>query len=207
LTSGVVPKLIFFLLFAGFLAMRGYFGWRARRAGLSPWFVDGSEPVQQGSGVRVLGVLVPLFLLGLLGLYAVSPGALAWLRAPLPGWLRWLGAALGAMSLPLHVWTHDTLEKEWSAAARFGKSHILITQGPFRWARHPLYAALMLLFIGLALVSAFWPFLLLACSAIPLVHREALKEETAMTQRFPDEYDQYAERTGRFLPQLTRKAG
>jgi protein-S-isoprenylcysteine O-methyltransferase Ste14 len=204
LSSGLVSKAIFFLLFATFLAMRGYFGWKAREAGLSPTFEDEDKPAQQEGGARWLAIIIPLLLLALLALYAVSPATFSWLGAPLPGWLLWLGAVLAALSLPLQIWTHETLQNQWSAAARSGKGHILITQGPFRWVRHPLYAALMLLFIGLSLVSAFWPFLVLALAAIPLLHGAAVKEEAVMRQRFPGEYDEYGERTGRFLPRLTR---
>jgi protein-S-isoprenylcysteine O-methyltransferase Ste14 len=197
---------VFFLLFAAFLAIRGYFGWKARRAGLCPWFADDSESGQQPRGSRWLGLVIPISLLALLVLYAVNPGPLSWLSAPLPGWLLWLGAALGALSFPLQIWTHGTLEKQWSAAARSGNSHVLITQGPYRWVRHPLYAALLLFFVGLSLVSAFWPFLLLAFGSIPLLQRAAVQEEAVMRQRFPDEYDKYAEQTGRFLPRMTRRS-
>jgi protein-S-isoprenylcysteine O-methyltransferase Ste14 len=203
----VLSRLIFFLLFAALLAIRAYFSWKAHEAGLSPTFEDEGKPVQQGGGARLLGVIIPLLLLALLVLYAVSPAGLSWLSAPLPGWLRWLGAALGALSLPLQIWTHITLQNQWSAAARSGKGHILITQGPFRRVRHPLYASLILFFVGLSLVSAFWPFLVLAFAAIPLLHGAAIKEEAVMRQRFHREYDEYAERTGRYLPRLRRGGG
>jgi protein-S-isoprenylcysteine O-methyltransferase Ste14 len=65
----------------------------------------------------------------------------------------------------------------------------------------------MLLFIGISLISAFWPFLLLALASLPLLHRAAVKEEATARQRFPDEYDGYVERTGRFFPRLIRRAG
>jgi protein-S-isoprenylcysteine O-methyltransferase Ste14 len=202
LTTGATLKAVFFLLFAGLLAVRGYFGWRARQAGLSPTFSDGGEPEQKGASPRLLGIIIALSLLALLVSYAVSPGRWSF---PLPGWLRWLGAALGASSLPLQVWVHATFEQQWLAAARSGKSHVLITQGPYRWVRHPLYAALMLFFMGVSLVSAFLPFLLLAFLSMPLLHRAAVSEEAEMRRRFGEEFERFAGRSGRFVPRLTRR--
>jgi protein-S-isoprenylcysteine O-methyltransferase Ste14 len=107
----------------------------------------------------------------------------------------------------LQIWRHDTVQNLRRAAAGSGKGRILITQGSFRWVRHPLVAALMLFFVGLALVSAFWPFMVLAIAAMPALHRAAVIEEAVMRQRFPGENDEYAGRTGRFLPRVTRKSG
>ena len=63
-----------------------------------------------------------------------------------------------------------------------------------------MYAVLMLCFIGLSLVSAAWPFLLLTVVTIPFFYRVSGKEETMMIEQFGDEYRAYMQRTGRFLP-------
>jgi protein-S-isoprenylcysteine O-methyltransferase Ste14 len=113
--------------------------------------------------------------------------------------------ALGIISLTLQIWTHVTLQKNWSAAKESGKNNVVITSGPYSWIRHPLYMALMLFFIGLSLVSGFSLFLLLASLSIPFFNNTARKEEASMVQQFGDEYREYMNCTGRFFPPLISK--
>lgn len=198
MSTELIFKVAFFALSGSLVAVRGFFGWQARRAGLSSWFEDDPAPEREGNPSGLLSVVIPLGFLGLLVLYGVS----SWLTAPLPPWLRWVGVGLGVMSLPLQIWVHGTLQVHWVAARQRGESHALITSGPYRWVRHPMYGALLLLFVGLALTSAFWPFLLLVGLAIPFFHRTAGQEEGIMIARFGGVYRDYVRRTGRFLPRL-----
>jgi protein-S-isoprenylcysteine O-methyltransferase Ste14 len=207
LNTGGVFRFAFFTLFIALLAIRGYFGWKARRSGHSISFTDDEEVQQPGSRRAALVIIIFLCMAGLLVLYGISPEGLSWLSAPLPDWLGWLGVGLAVIALGLQVWVHDTLHRHWSAHAQSSRSHILITDGPYRWVRHPMYAGLMLLFICLSLVSAFWPFLVLALLSIPMFRRDASKEEAVMIGRFGDQYRDYMKRTGRFLPRAFYQAG
>jgi len=193
-------RVAFFALLLALLAMRGFFGWKAHRSGHSFSFTD-DEEVQQTEG-RSLAPLIAVLLciVGLLVLFVVHPEGASWLNAPLPGWLQWFGVSLGLIALDVQVWVHYTLQAHWSTQAHSGAGNVLITDGPYRWVRHPMYAGLMLLFIALALVSAFWPFLLLAALSIPMFHHTAGKEEALMAGRFGDAYRDYMKRTRRFLP-------
>ena len=202
MSTGIVLKLAFFTLLIGLLAIRGFFGWKARQSGHSSSFAGDGDVEQPGSRSGAIVAIVLLCVAGLLVLYGVSPAPLHWLSVPLPGWLRWLAVGLGVAALGLQVWVHDTLQKRWFADAQSSERHILITEGPYRWVRHPMYAALMLFFMGLSLVSAFWPFVVLAFLMIPLFHRAASREEVVMMGRFPVEYRDYMRRTARFLPRL-----
>ncbi len=77
----------------------------------------------------------------------------------------------------------------------------LVQHGPYRWIRHPMYSALLLLAAGCALVvatPAAWA-LWLALAAV-LTGKAAL-EEAWMTREHPD-YAGYRARTRRFLPWL-----
>ena len=115
-----------------------------------------------------------------------------------------MGTALGVLSLVYLVWVHQTLREFWSTVLQLRESHTLITAGPYRWIRHPMYSALMACFISLALVSAVWPLLLLTVLFIPFFYRVTVKEEEMMAARFGEEYRAYRERTGRFLPKVSR---
>jgi protein-S-isoprenylcysteine O-methyltransferase Ste14 len=191
LSTERVFRIVFFSLFIALLAIRGVYGLLARRSGLSASFEN-----EQPGGMSPSAFLILLTILALFIFYTF--GWPAWMTAPLPGWVRWTGAGMGVLSFPAQLWVHHTLQKRWSAAP--GSSNILISEGPYRRVRHPMYAALMLWCLALSLVSAYWPFLILGLVSIPFFHRAAGKEEAAMIERFGGEYRDYMRRTGRFLP-------
>ena len=79
----------------------------------------------------------------------------------------------------------------------------LITGGPFRYVRHPLYAAFLSLFnLGLAFLLNSPLFIVWAVLLHPLWHLVIRKEESALRNIFGSEYDKYCSRTGRFIPRL-----
>lgn len=125
-----------------------------------------------------------------------------WLTVPLPDGLRWAAAGLGMLALLGQIRVHRALLVCRSAARRTRDGRVLIATGPFRRVRHPLYAVLLVFFASLALFSAFWPFWVLAAPLLPLFIRTAIREETALIERFGDDYRDYRRRTGLFFPRL-----
>jgi protein-S-isoprenylcysteine O-methyltransferase Ste14 len=196
-------KIIFFALFIVLLAIRAFFGWKVRQKGQSSWSVDKEAVRREGTWSLLLRPLMFLAILVLVSLYAAVPGEPAWLVLPLPPGIRGLGTALGVLSLLYLVWVHQTLREFWSTVLQLRESHTLITAGPYRRIRHPMYSALMACFISLSLVSAVWPLLLLTLLAVPFFYRVTVKEEEMMIAQFGEEYRAYRERTGRFVPQLS----
>lgn len=75
----------------------------------------------------------------------------------------------------------------------------LITGGIYRWVRHPLYASLMALGSGWALLRGSWTALGITLVMIVFLRFKAAREETWLTERFPD-YVDYARRVARFIP-------
>jgi protein-S-isoprenylcysteine O-methyltransferase Ste14 len=166
------------------------------------------DAVQREGGWSI--VLRPLSLLVLLALvagYAAIPGEPAWLILPLPAWLRWTGAVLGVCGLISLIWVHQTPRKYWSTVLQLRESHALITAGPYRWIRHPMYSALMLCFLSLAIISAVWPLLLPAVGTVPFFFRITVKEEEMMIGQFGEIYRVYKKRTDRFIPPARMRKG
>ena len=143
-----------------------------------------------------------LLFITLLVLYATYPQWMARFRLPFPIWLRCIGVCLGLASLGLLVWVQDTLGRHWSTGLVLREEHTLVTTGPYRWVRHPMYTALFAFMIALALVSANWLVVLAPVGGISLFLARIPKEEGMMIEEFGDEYRAYMERTGRLLPRL-----
>ncbi len=77
-----------------------------------------------------------------------------------------------------------------------------MTTGPYGRIRHPIYAAMLLWSVGLALFTAHIFFVLLLMLVIIFMSSRVPKEEKIMIEHFGDEYIKYMEKTGRYLPKM-----
>ena len=134
--------------------------------------------------------------------YLINPGWMAWAQLPLPSGVRWVGAMIGLIGLPLMYWVFTSLGRNITHTTAIRREHFLVTHGPYRWIRHPLYSAGMLNFLGLSLLTAnLFIFSLALLTFTALVLRTS-QEEARLIEKFGDEYRQYMQRSGRFLPRI-----
>jgi protein-S-isoprenylcysteine O-methyltransferase Ste14 len=130
----------------------------------------------------------------------VGPGRMIF-QLPFPWWLRWTGVALFAAADLLFLQVHRHLGANFYSNLKLRKGHQLITTGPYRLVRHPMYLGLYLNHIGVFLLTANW-FIgatwLLGFTLI-MVYRLP-REESMMLHKFGREYEAYRANTGRFLP-------
>jgi protein-S-isoprenylcysteine O-methyltransferase Ste14 len=175
-------------------------GWlaNARAAGLSrSTFYTEDEGWLLALVVRVLIAAS----LGTAIVYVVDPHAASWSSVDLPAWPRWSAVAASVPVLVLVFWILRALGRNFSTS--LAAPETLVTNGPYRLVRHPMYAAFLLLWILLALISANWfvGAAGIAAFAIVLVVRTQ-KEERLLLGLFGDEYRAYMQRTGRIFPRL-----
>ncbi|MEM8904750.1 MAG: isoprenylcysteine carboxylmethyltransferase family protein [Actinomycetota bacterium] len=79
----------------------------------------------------------------------------------------------------------------------------LRTSGPYRFVRHPIYTAVLLVVAGLTLRSGSWPTVAVAMATLVFFHVKAAWEERRLAERYPG-YDAYARSTPRFVPRPGR---
>ncbi|MFQ6084665.1 MAG: isoprenylcysteine carboxylmethyltransferase family protein [Candidatus Bathyarchaeia archaeon] len=189
-------------------SVRAYYAIRVRKAGektsLSKRLREGVK--REGKLSMALRLITAPFFVAVVILYPIYPQWVAWSALPLPTLLRWVGVGVGISSLLLLLWVHRSLGRYWSTELVVKEGHELVTSGPYRWVRHPMYSVSFTLFIALSIVSANWLLSLLTVITIISVYARIGKEEAMMVERFGDEYRDYMRRTGRLLPRLTRKA-
>jgi protein-S-isoprenylcysteine O-methyltransferase Ste14 len=78
--------------------------------------------------------------------------------------------------------------------------HTLITSGPYRSVRHPIYSGMTLALVGSALATgAPYGFVGLALILFGFLVRVG-QEEALMRETFPGEYDDYSRHTARLIP-------
>jgi protein-S-isoprenylcysteine O-methyltransferase Ste14 len=84
-----------------------------------------------------------------------------------------------------------------------GESTGLVTTGPYRLVRHPIYLGLALYAVGEALAFGSWPALAIALGGIvPTFAWRARAEETLLGLTFGERYDAYRQRTKLIVPYL-----
>lgn len=139
----------------------------------------------------------------LLTAYLFNPRVLAWADFPLPYSLRWAGAFLSVVALILAAWVHRELGLNFSPYLRIRGQHRLVTTGPYRYVRHPMYTVFFLIFLGYLLLTANW-FVggIGIVTLIVVMIVRTPKEERMLLERFGEEYRAYMARTGRYLPKL-----
>lgn len=107
--------------------------------------------------------------------------------------------ALQAAAVALMVWARLTLGFRSFNAGAAPTEGGLVTTGPYRFVRHPIYAAI-LLFVATAV--AFHPSAMnvaIFAAAILGASMRMLAEERLVAERYP-EYAEYARRTRRLVP-------
>jgi len=102
---------------------------------------------------------------------------------------------------------HRALGRNFAASLHLRtEGHRLVTSGPYRWVRNPMYTSIYIIVISFFLVSANWLIgLAWLAGYTALMISRVPKEETLMKQQFGDEYGAWAARTGRFLPRIPKK--
>jgi protein-S-isoprenylcysteine O-methyltransferase Ste14 len=112
-----------------------------------------------------------------------------------------IGLALLAVGLGYAVWARRHLGRNWSASVVVKQDHTLIRTGPYRRVRHPIYAGMLLAFLGTALAVGEWRGLLGLALAFLSFAVKSRMEEARMAETFP-EYGDYRDHTAALIPGL-----
>ena len=195
-------RLALVCLLLAFVAHRGYYTSRARRADAA--VVEQPAP---GRLSRIAGLLTVPALLSTLA-YILNPTWMAWSALPLPIWLRWLGVGLALVGFVLLHWSQLSLGKNWSDHPRLLAGQEMVVHGPYRWIRHPIYAAFLLILESTLLITANWFIGLSWILMTGLDVAERIRTEEAMLQnQFGEPYQVYMQSTGRLFPRLLKHQG
>lgn len=149
------------------------------------------------------------------------PGIVAWNVLPalalrkndkhllaLPQWalepwalnLRSVVAGVLVLGLAATIVCWVKLGKNWSIAVLPGEKTQLVTSGPYRWVRHPIYALSGLMMVCSLLILPTIPMAIIAAVHLALLNVKARNEERFLVTIHGDAYQRYQRAVGRFLP-------
>lgn len=110
-----------------------------------------------------------------------------------------VGVVLFLTGLGLAVWARVHLGRNWGMPMTRKDEPELVTSGPYRRVRHPIYSGLLLAMLGSALgTSLYWLIALAVVGGYFLF--SARVEERILEGAFPDAYGRYRAHTKMLIP-------
>lgn len=149
---------------------------------------------------QIVPLLYPLVVLAAPGW--TYEGPLNW-ESRIDGALLWTGVGLWIAGVSVLMWSAKVLGPH-AATDGLAVDHELVTAGPYRYVRHPIYTASSAVAVGTAL--AFRSYILVGVAIVWMAAAAwwARSEEELMASRggFGERYRTYLEQTGRFVPRM-----
>jgi len=105
--------------------------------------------------------------------------------------------AAGALS-----WTATpTLGRQWRFDAALNKGHELVTSGPYRLVRHPIYLSMLCLLLGTGCLITPWPTLTLSLAVFIIGTEIRVRiEDRLLATNFGDEFERYRHQVRAYIP-------
>ncbi|MDK1492135.1 isoprenylcysteine carboxylmethyltransferase family protein [Sinorhizobium sp. 7-81] len=118
-----------------------------------------------------------------------------------PGWFAWLvGGTLIFAAISIDLWAVKMLLDRRTAILPTRCATCLVTCGPFRFTRNPIYLGYTLLIVGIGLVTANPWFFIAAVTAVALTTLFVIRnEEQHLLSRFGFEFERYCRHTTRWI--------
>jgi protein-S-isoprenylcysteine O-methyltransferase len=181
------------------IGISAFYRHRARR--MAPPIPRSAE----SGGIRAVRAALAVPMLAGVVAYAVDPAWMEWSRFPLPFAVRVVGIVLGLASAALVVWVLRSLGANVSETALTRAGQTLVTVGPYRFVRHPLYSVGFLFLVSLAVIAANAFLAAMAVAGLATIRAVIVpREEAALIDRFGERYRDYRRRTGAVFPTLRR---
>jgi protein-S-isoprenylcysteine O-methyltransferase Ste14 len=167
-------------------------------------FESRSEVKKQKKSIVATGTMVMFFMLYILVIRSeigrFTPVKLVILRT-----LQSVGAFCVAAGAVINILGRFSLKRNWSNHIKIYEDQSLVTSGVYHLVRHPLYASLMLMLLGGAVVyTNYLCAILTLVIFIPFMYYRAKQEEVFLIREF-NTYEAYREKTGMFFPEFWRR--
>jgi protein-S-isoprenylcysteine O-methyltransferase Ste14 len=113
--------------------------------------------------------------------------------------LAGIGLALWGAGLALAIWARLYIGRNWGMPMTRRVDPDLVTTGPYRYIRHPIYTGIILALVGTTLATSLFGLIAVAVIAGFFIF-SASREEKFLAGKFPDSYPGYQARTKMLIP-------
>lgn len=198
------------ILFIIFMVIRGYYGRKAqppgqKRTRKERW----AEQVKYESKLLVILRIVLVYaMIVFIVIWSLFP----FLIPPVTqlilvnlAWIQWMGVVICITMIFGMMWVGIHLGRQVSGTLEIKEGHTLITSGPYKYIRHPMYLVYFIFNLGLFFICLNIILLVIILLGLIVVTSRMRVEEEMMIKQFGDEYREYMERTGRLFPPIRRK--
>ena len=141
--------------------------------------------------IRVVIVAVAILLIRL--------GAFGSHRANTDPWLAAIGLVLLGLGLGFAIWARVHIGRNWGTPMSQKVDPELVTSGPYRLVRHPIYSGILVAGVGTATALSWWWLIAVALAGAYFLF-SATVEERWLARQFPDAYPGYRRSTKMLLP-------
>jgi protein-S-isoprenylcysteine O-methyltransferase Ste14 len=138
-------------------------------------------------------------LIAVLALLLIRVGAFRGHRLETDPWRAGIGLVLFALGLGLALWARVHIGRNWGTPMTRKDEPELVTSGPYRLVRHPIYSGILAAGIGTALALS-WLWLTVAALGGVYFIYSATVEERYLAEQFPDTYPLYKRSTRMLVP-------
>ncbi len=114
--------------------------------------------------------------------------------------VRYIGLSLFSLGFIGMHWAEAFLDKQFSVEVTIQEGQRLVTNGPYRYLRHPRYLGLILFTIGISLVYRSWLALIFVAVLTLVLIWRIHDEEALMHQEFGTNREAYSQRSWRLIP-------
>ena len=143
----------------------------------------------------------PPMVLACLG-FLFTPRRVDFATISMPDGLRLLGVPLALLGLGLFAWMFRHLGLNVTSTSMPRAAATLVTSGPYRWIRHPMYSAALILVVATMLLTANLVVMVGGLTMFVLMAARSRLEERRLIEKFGEAYRAYQRQTGRFVPRL-----
>ena len=116
-------------------------------------------------------------------------------------WRAGLGVILFCLGLGFAIWARVHIGRNWGTPMTQKDDPELVTSGPYRLVRHPIYSGLLIAGVGTATALSLRWLIAVALAGVYFVYSAAI-EERFLVEQFPDAYPAYRRATNMFLPHI-----